>query len=186
MTIINESGLYSLILSSKLPSARQFKRWVTSEILPQIRKTGGYIPISQEDDEASIMAKALLIADKTIKKKEEIIQQQQKTISTLESDNKALSSSILEWEDRSKLNAGVRKLSSVTNSDFGAVWNIIFKNLKYGYHIDLKSRKKKPNASYLSTVKQEEWSSVVKVFAALCEDLGYSPTEIIINKLNMS
>lgn len=42
-TIINESGLYSLILSSKLPSAKKFKRWVTSEVLPQIRKTGGYV-----------------------------------------------------------------------------------------------------------------------------------------------
>lgn len=43
MTVINESGLYSLILSSKLPTAKQFKRWVTSEILPTIRKTGGYV-----------------------------------------------------------------------------------------------------------------------------------------------
>ena len=42
--IINESGLYSLILSSKLPQAKAFKRWVTSEVLPQIRQTGGYIP----------------------------------------------------------------------------------------------------------------------------------------------
>ena len=42
LTIINESGLYSLILSSKLPSAKQFKRWVTSEVLPSIRKTGAY------------------------------------------------------------------------------------------------------------------------------------------------
>ena len=42
-TLINESGLYSLILSSKLPNARQFKRWVTSEVLPSIRKTGSYI-----------------------------------------------------------------------------------------------------------------------------------------------
>ena len=42
--VINESGLYALILSSKLPSAKAFKRWVTSEVLPQIRKTGGYIP----------------------------------------------------------------------------------------------------------------------------------------------
>ena len=41
---INESGLYSMILSSKLPQAKAFKRWVTSEVLPQIRKTGGYIP----------------------------------------------------------------------------------------------------------------------------------------------
>ena len=43
-TFINESGLYALILSSKLPQAKAFKRWVTSEVLPQIRKTGGYIP----------------------------------------------------------------------------------------------------------------------------------------------
>ncbi len=44
MVVINESGLYSLVLSSKLPQAREFKRWVTSEVLPQIRQTGGYIP----------------------------------------------------------------------------------------------------------------------------------------------
>lgn len=41
--IINESGLYSLILSSKLPNAKKFKRWITSDILPTIRKTGGYV-----------------------------------------------------------------------------------------------------------------------------------------------
>ena len=45
MTIINESGLYALILSSKLPKAREFKHWVTAIVLPQIRKTGGYIPV---------------------------------------------------------------------------------------------------------------------------------------------
>lgn len=43
MTIINESGIYSLIMSSKLPKAKEFKRWVTAEILPTIRKTGGYV-----------------------------------------------------------------------------------------------------------------------------------------------
>lgn len=56
---INESGLYSLILSSKLPSAKKFKRWVTSEVLPAIRRTGGYIPISQEDDEKNNNGKSL-------------------------------------------------------------------------------------------------------------------------------
>ena len=49
MTIINESGLYSLILSSKLESAKAFKHWVTAEVLPTIRKTGGYINQGQED-----------------------------------------------------------------------------------------------------------------------------------------
>ena len=67
--IINESGFYSLVLRSKLPEAKKFKRWVTSEVLPQIRKTGGYIPVNEEDDEKTIMAKALQIMDKTIKEK---------------------------------------------------------------------------------------------------------------------
>ena len=44
MVVINESGLYSLVLSSKLPQAKEFKRWITTEVLPQIRQTGGYIP----------------------------------------------------------------------------------------------------------------------------------------------
>jgi prophage antirepressor-like protein len=48
-TFINESGLYSLILSSKLPQAKAFKHWVTAEVLPQIRRTGGYIPTHAAD-----------------------------------------------------------------------------------------------------------------------------------------
>ena len=49
MKVINESGLYALILSSKLPQAKAFKRWITAEVLPQIRKTGGYIPTHDAD-----------------------------------------------------------------------------------------------------------------------------------------
>lgn len=48
--LINESGFYSLILRSDMPKAKQFKRWVTTEVLPQIRKTGGYISINENDD----------------------------------------------------------------------------------------------------------------------------------------
>ena len=66
MTIINESGLYSLILSSKLPQAKDFKRWVTSEVLPQIRMTGGYIPVSKDDDEDAIQRKTIDIMNRTI------------------------------------------------------------------------------------------------------------------------
>lgn len=78
--LINESGLYSLILSSKLPSAKKFKRWVTSEVLPQIRKTGGYIPVDEGMTDSEIMARALLIAQGTINKKDELIRQHEKTI----------------------------------------------------------------------------------------------------------
>lgn len=75
LTIINESGLYSLVLSSKLPTAKQFKRWVTSEVLPTIRKTGGYINGSEAMSDDEIMAKALLVAQKTIKANKEKINQ---------------------------------------------------------------------------------------------------------------
>ena len=57
--IINESGLYSLILSSKLPQAKAFKRWVTSEVLPQIRQTGGYIP-TKDSDGRQLSAKEIM------------------------------------------------------------------------------------------------------------------------------
>lgn len=66
MTIINESGLYSLVLSSKLPGAKRFRRWVTNEVLPSIRKDGGYIKTAPGMTDADIMAKAILLAQKTI------------------------------------------------------------------------------------------------------------------------
>ena len=72
--LINESGLYALILSSKLPQAREFKRWVTAEVLPQIRRTGGYIPVRQEDDEKTILCKAVEILRRTLEQREELIE----------------------------------------------------------------------------------------------------------------
>ena len=71
VTLINESGLYSLILSSKLPQAKAFKRWVTAEVLPQIRKTGGYIPTrdasGRELSSEEIIARADAIVGRTLR-----------------------------------------------------------------------------------------------------------------------
>lgn len=64
--LINESGLYSLVMSSKLSTAKQFKRWVTSEVLPSIRKTGGYIAGQETLSPEELMAKALLVAKQTL------------------------------------------------------------------------------------------------------------------------
>lgn len=69
-TLINESGLYSLVLSSKLPDAKKFKHWVTAEVLPAIRKTGGYIAGSEKMSDAELMAKAVLVAQATIKERD--------------------------------------------------------------------------------------------------------------------
>lgn len=70
MTIINESGLYSLILSSKLPSAKEFKHWVTSEVLPSIRKNGAYIRNQENMTPAEIVARGLIAAQNIIEERE--------------------------------------------------------------------------------------------------------------------
>ena len=70
LTIINESGLYSLVLSSIMPSAKKFKRWVTSEVIPSIRKHGGYLNGQDELSPEELMAKALLVAQQTLADRE--------------------------------------------------------------------------------------------------------------------
>ena len=72
-TFINESGLYSLILSSKLESAKRFKRWVTGEVLPAIRKQGGYIVSKEGESEKEVMARALEIVKNTLQQRNEEI-----------------------------------------------------------------------------------------------------------------
>lgn len=67
---LTESGVYKLIFKSKKKEAERFQDWVTDEVLPQIRQTGGYIPVSEEDSEMEILAKAVLISQKTIEKKD--------------------------------------------------------------------------------------------------------------------
>lgn len=75
--IVNESGLYELIFASRKPTARAFKKWVKSEVLPSIRKDGGYIATNEDDDEMTILAKGFLIAQKTIESnKKKIVEQQ--------------------------------------------------------------------------------------------------------------
>ena len=79
MWFLTEDGLYEVLMQSRKPIAKQFKKEV-KKILKQIRQTGGYIPTNEEDDDETIMAKALLIANKTIEKHKEIIANQKKQL----------------------------------------------------------------------------------------------------------
>ena len=82
--VINESGLYSLVLSSKLPNAKKFKHWITSEVIPQIRKTGKYAPKPLTREE--LLAKAVLEADTMIKEQKALLEQKTKELE--ESNNR--------------------------------------------------------------------------------------------------
>ena len=73
MLYVNESGLYSLILSSKLDSAKRFKHWVTSEVLPSIRKQGGYMVARPEETDEEVLARALQIMQAAIQVRDEEI-----------------------------------------------------------------------------------------------------------------
>lgn len=88
--IINESGLYSLILSSKLPTARAFKRWVTAEVLPSIRKTGGYLEGQESMSDADLLAKALLVAQRQIGQRDKRIKEVQAANSDLTVKNQIM------------------------------------------------------------------------------------------------
>lgn len=77
---INESGLYTLIIKSNLPKAKKFRKWVTSEVIPSIRKNGGYIAGQETLSDEELMAKALLVANNKIAERDKIIEQKQARI----------------------------------------------------------------------------------------------------------
>ena len=80
MIFVNESGFYALVLGSKLTSALKFKDWVTSVVLPQIRKTGGYIPVYEGESEEEMIRNAEEILRATLKEKEVLLEQQKKLL----------------------------------------------------------------------------------------------------------
>ena len=80
MIFVNENGFYALVLGSKLPSALMFKDWVTSVVLPQIRKTGGYIPVNEGESEEEMIRNAEQILRATLKEKENLLEKQKKLL----------------------------------------------------------------------------------------------------------
>ena len=80
MIFVNESGFYALVLGSKLATAVKFKDWVTSVVLPQIRKTGGYIPVKEGESEEETIRNAEEILRATLKEKEMLLEQQKKLL----------------------------------------------------------------------------------------------------------
>ena len=82
--IISEPGLYRLVMRSRKPEAKEFQRWVTHEVLPQIRRTGGYIPTTDADDDMTILAKAVMIGQRTMEQQQRKIAEQHTRIVELE------------------------------------------------------------------------------------------------------
>lgn len=137
MTVLTESGLYRAILSREIayvkePEAqafvKRFQRWVTHEVLPQIRKTGGYIPASETDDDMTILAKAVMIGQRTMEEQKRRIAEQQSRIVELEpkalfadavaaSDGTCLVGELAKMLRQNGLNIGQNRLFQLLRDD---------------------------------------------------------------------
>ena len=126
--IVNEAGLYVLVLGSRKPEAHEFKRWVTHEVLPQIRRTGGYIHTTDTDSEEDILAKAVLVAQKTIEHKNRQIAEKDAQIKVLEpkalfadavaaSDGTCLVGELAKMLRQNGLNIGQNRLFEILRQD---------------------------------------------------------------------
>jgi len=143
--LINESGLYSLVLSSKLPAAKQFKRWITAEVLPTIRKTGGYVnneelfldtylPFADEQTRGLFQTTLL-----TIRNQNELIKQQQQEITYKENVIIGLVEDIDLAEKRQRINQIIRHNTKDFNN-ISKKWNLLYSEFEKKYHVNLYAR----------------------------------------------
>lgn len=117
LTIINESGVYSLVFGSKLPNAKRFKRWVTSEVLPSIRKTGGYIAGEENMTEDELILKAMNVLNtkvENLKEKNKRLQENNEKQNQLIGELKPKA----DYTDRILQSKGTVKINVIAN-DYG-------------------------------------------------------------------
>ncbi len=189
MSIINESGLYTAILSSKLESAKKFKRWVTNEVLPTLRKTGGYINnvdlmvntyFSDIPDEQKILVKGLMTNITALQNKNTV----------LNNENDLLAQKNLEWADRPLINSLVRAYASFIGNNFGKAWNDFKKELLYKHGINLNSRitnylntsGKKTKPKTLDMLDDSELPNAISTIVSMCRENEIDIDNLLNNK----
>lgn len=180
VTIVNEPGLYSLVLGSRKPEAKVFKRWVTHEVIPSIRKHGAYLT-------PEALEKAMTDPDFTIGLLT-ALKSEREGRKVAETKVNLLSAEVLTWADRKVLNAIIRKYSAmVYSSDFAKGWNAFYKELLYKHEINLKTRatqrmnhtgKKVPR---LDMLDDSELPAAISTAVAMCCEQGVDIDDILQN-----
>lgn len=169
--LINESGLYSLIMGSKLYNAKAFKRWVTSEVLPSIRKHGGYIAGQEQMSDDELVRRALLVVHSQLEARE-------KELAQVREENKALAGEELTWADRTFVLKAIKSLGYALH-DYAAAWNLFKQELLYKHHINLNARKKPAKGQVLDKLEDDEMTVAVQSIIALCTEHGVDLTNVI-------
>ena len=149
-TFLTEAGVYKLVFKSKKPEAEKFMDWIAEEVLPSIRKNGGYIATTEQDDESTIMAKALMIAQATIEKNKkrinELSSENQKLI--IENNHKqdiieTFSDDISLAEKRQRIAQIVNYKPAEDSSEYKDRWNLLYSEFEKKYHMNLNLRVKR-------------------------------------------
>ena len=181
MSYITEGNVYRLIVRSKLPSAEQFEHWVFDEVLPTMRKTGGYISDANKmadayldgyDDETKAALSVLL---RSLKKSQDANIKLQREVDALTKQTRT-------YEPRAVVNALVRSFAFYClDGDFKKAFHLFYKELYYKKRIALNMRL--GTGSLLNRVRDDEWNDVVEVAVAMCKDHGVD-IERAINPVN--
>lgn len=174
-TLINESGLYSLILSSKLPVAKKFKHWVTSEVLPAIRKHGMYA-VDDLINNPELAIKAFTALRDEREKNRQLTEQNR----NLDLTNKALSVNVQKWDGRAVVNKLIRTYGFTKHGKAEFGWSEFYDNLLYKCGINLNARKSENSkAKRLDKIRDDEWKTAVRLAVAMCENYGINTGEIL-------
>lgn len=183
---LTESGVYKLVFKSHKLNAEAFTDWIADEVLPTIRKTGGYVNnvdlmvntyFSDIPDEQKSLVKGLLVN----------IEEKQKKIVSLNNENDLLAQKNLEWADRPLINSLVRAYAS-SIGDFGKAWNNYKKELLYKHSININSRitnhinttGKKPKT--LDMIDDSELANAISVAVSLCRENNVEIDDLLNNK----
>lgn len=186
MTVVNEPGLYTLILGSRKPEAKAFKRWITHDVIPSIRKHGLYMTPAKLQ-ETLAKPENLFVILQTLaeeqKKNAELTEVNQK----IEETNLLLASGEHQWSGKALLNALVRSYAkNCCGGNNGYAWTYYYKQLKYKHGIDVSIRKAKSkdkNIKKIDLIRDNEMNVAVKLAASICEQSGLD-VPYIINLVN--
>ena len=191
LIFIPEGDVYRLIVKSKLPSAEKFESWVMDEVLPTLRKTGGYINnvdllintyFSDIPDEQKTLVKGLMNNITALQNKN----------SALNNENDLLAQKNLKWADRPLINSLVRAYAASIGNNFGKAWNDFKKELLYKHGINLNSRitnylntsGKKTKPKTLDMLDNSELQNAISTIVSMCRENEIDIDELLNNRTN--
>ncbi len=184
---LTEDGLYEVLMQSRKPIAKQFKKRV-KEILKTIRKSGGYVNNAEKmvdtyfsdiPEEQKTIIQGLLVG----------IEEKQKKINVLTAENDLLTQKTLEWADRPIINSLVRAYAHSIGDDYATAWREFKKELLYRYGINLNSRKTahlnnggKKTKKTLDFINNDELSQAISTAVAMCRNNNVDISDIMQKK----